>query len=98
MDKRLRNLLSISVSIAPEGLMRLLEGVCADLRGGIHHLRQNLSFTIVAVLTLAIGIGANTVVFSQVNAVFLKTLDVRNPDQLRTLAWTSPKRGFAGLG
>src|SRR5262245_44038722 len=78
--------------------MRVIEGLQADIRYATRHLRQNLAFTIVAVLTLAVGIGVNTAVFSQVNAVFLKTLDVRNPEQLRTLAWTSPKSGFAGLG
>jgi hypothetical protein len=46
--------------------MRLLEEVRRDITFGVHHLRQNLGFTIVAVPMLAIGIGANTVVFSQV--------------------------------
>ena len=45
---------------------------------------------------LALGIGAITTVFAEVNAVFLKTLPVAAPEQLRKLAWTSRARAFAG--
>ena len=53
-----------------------------DLSFGVRMLRKNLGFTAVAVLSLALGIGANAAIFQLVNAVRLKTLPVRNADQL----------------
>ncbi|HET9698215.1 MAG TPA: ABC transporter permease, partial [Terriglobales bacterium] len=57
-----------------------------DLRYGLRVLRKNLSFTLAVVLTLAIGIGANTLVFTVVESVLLKPLPYGDPDRL-AMVW-----------
>ncbi len=54
----------------------------SDLRYAFRTLLNNPGFTIVAVVTLALGIGATTAIFSVFDAVVLKSLPVRNPDEL----------------
>jgi predicted permease len=53
-----------------------------DLRFGLRQLGRNPSFTVIAVLTLALGIGVNTTIFSVVNGFFLRSLPAENPRQL----------------
>ncbi|MGH9450145.1 MAG: permease prefix domain 1-containing protein, partial [Terriglobia bacterium] len=66
---------------------RLLGELSADARHGLRQLRRNPGFTAVAVITLALGIGANTAIFTLVDAVLLRSMPVRDPSQLVLFRW-----------
>jgi predicted permease len=62
-----------------------VENLCRDIRFALRTLRKSPGFSLVVVLTLTLGIGANTAIFTLVNAVMLQKLPVRNPEQLYRL-------------
>src|SRR5215510_12154772 len=62
--------------------IRFIETLVQDLRYGLWMLRRNPGFSATVLLTLALGIGSNTVIFSALNAVILRPLPYQNPDRL----------------
>jgi putative ABC transport system permease protein len=70
-----------------------LDTLAQDLRFALRTVRRAPGFTVVAILTLALGIGANTAIFSAVDALLLRPLPFRAPDRLMNLTLTVPPRG-----
>jgi putative ABC transport system permease protein len=74
-----------------------MTGVLQDVRFAVRQVMKNPGFAAVAVLTLALGIGANTAIFSVVNGVLLQPLRFRDPDRLVRLWHVPPAKSFPGI-
>jgi putative ABC transport system permease protein len=70
-----------------------MQTILQDLRQGARALLKKPVFTLIVVLTLALGVGANTAIFSVFNGIILKPLPYKDPDRL-VYAWKSEKRGM----
>jgi hypothetical protein len=66
-----------------------MKSLFQDVRYGLRMLRKSPGFTAVTIITLALGIGANTAIFSLINAIMLRTLPIRDPQSLVQLNWVA---------
>jgi predicted permease len=76
---------------------RWLEEFVEDARYGLRRVRKSPGFTAIAVLTLALGIGANTAIFSLVNGILLASLPYPNPEKLVSITGSYPKGAFVAM-
>jgi hypothetical protein len=74
-----------------------IENFAQDVRYALRMMRKNPGFTTVAVLSLAIGIGANCAVFSFADALLLRPLPVPRPGEVMTVGSTASIQGFSNL-
>ena len=74
--------------------LTFIESLWQDVRCGFRMLRKNAGFAMVAVLTLALGIGANTAIFSVIHAVLLSPLPYDHPDRITLVRESNPSKGF----
>jgi predicted permease len=94
--RKIGNVTRVREEIYDMNTIRLLETVWQDLRYGARVLRRNPTFAVVAILTLALGTGANAAIFQLVDAVRLRTLPVKDPHQLYELQIDTKGKGRTG--
>lgn len=96
-DRFTKDLQRVEPPIPNEPKSLFLHTLIQDIRYGIRTLRKQPAFTCVVVLTLALGIGVNTAIFSVVNAVLLRPLPFPDSDQLVTVAMANSRIGGDNL-
>ena len=74
-----------------------METIFQDVRYGLRMLRKSLGFTAIAVLTLALGIGANTAIFSLVSGILLQPLPYSKPSELVSVRGSYPRGGLVAM-
>ena len=89
--RRFGNVTRVKESCREAWTFAWLESVWQDVRYVLRTLRRSPAFAIVAILSLGIGIGANTAVFTVLNAMFLRSLPVRAPGELRVIGWSGER-------
>ncbi|MGA3235506.1 MAG: ABC transporter permease [Bryobacteraceae bacterium] len=72
------------------------EQLAQDLRYGLRTIAANKTFSAMAILSLALGIGANTAIFSFMDSILLRSLPVADPESLVVLSWRTPRPEFHG--
>ena len=82
------------IELGTEGRINVFADLQQDLRYGLRTLAKNPAFTSIAIVALALGIGANSAIFSVVNAVLLRPLPFKNPEQLVMLWENATHLGF----
>ena len=87
------NLTAHAEEIYQTNTVRWLDILWSDLRYAVRFLGKNPAFTAVAILTLALGIGANTAVFSVINSILLKPLPYPHAEELVALSQVAPGAG-----
>jgi putative ABC transport system permease protein len=92
--RKLGNPTQIREEIYRMNSLTFIESLWQDVRCGLRILRKNAGFAVVAILTLALGIGANTAIFSVIHAVLLSPLPYNDPDRIVFLLESNPGNGF----
>lgn len=87
---RLGNVTQIEEETRAMGIVEWLDSVLQDVRYGLRQLRKTPGLVLAIVLSLTIGMGADTAIFSLVDAAILRPLPVKDPDSLRIIEWTNP--------
>ena len=95
--RKLGNTTQIREEIYTMNSLGFIETLWQDLRYGARLLRRNPTFAVVAILTLALGTGANTAIFHLVDAVRLRTLPVDRPEQLAEVRIVQTRGGRTGM-
>ena len=86
---RLGNVTRIAEETRAVGIIESLDSMLGDVRYGFRQLRKTRALAVAVVLSLAIGIGANSAIFSLIDAAILKPLPVNDPDSLVIVEWTN---------